>query len=58
MTDLIRLAWAMAPAALAALLDLLRAAHRGESSDDIHRRAEKLAHALAFEAALKAARRG
>jgi hypothetical protein len=48
----------MAPAALGALLDLLRAANRGESSDEIHRRAEKLAHVLAFEAALKAARRG
>jgi hypothetical protein len=48
----------MAPAALGALLDLLRAAHRGDSSDEVRRRAEKLGHLLAFEAALKAARRG
>jgi hypothetical protein len=57
-TELIRLAWSVAPAALSALLELLRAANRGESGDEVRRRAEKLGHLLAFEAAMKAARRG
>ena len=57
MTELMRLAWRLAPAALDALLSLLRGAAKGESKEDLAERAERLAHVLFFEEALRAARK-
>jgi hypothetical protein len=55
---LLRLAAQLAPAVLDALVGLARLAAAGASATDIRRQAEKLAHVVAFEAALRAARRG
>lgn len=57
MTELLRLAWKLAPAALEALLSLLRGAAKGESETELRERAVRLAHVLAFETALSAARK-
>jgi hypothetical protein len=48
----------LGPGALEILVDLVRAAATGETPAQLARRAEKLAHRIAFEEALKAARRG
>jgi hypothetical protein len=48
----------LGPGALEILTGLVRAAVGGESPAQLARRAEKLAHRIAFEKALSEARRG
>lgn len=58
MKELVALAAALGPDAINALVDLVKLAVRGASADTVAREAEKLAHCIAYEKALKAARRG
>jgi hypothetical protein len=53
-----KLARLLGPGALELLVDLTKAALEGASPSVIARRAEKLAHRVAFERALREARRG
>ncbi len=48
----------LGPGALEILVDLVRGALAGETPAQVARRAEKLAHRIAFEKALSEARRG
>jgi hypothetical protein len=48
----------LGPGALELLVDLVRGAVTGEAPAQVARRAEKLAHRIAFEKALSKARRG
>jgi hypothetical protein len=57
MRELVLLAAALGPEAIAALVDLVKLAVHGASKETVAREAEKLAHVIAFEKALREARR-
>jgi hypothetical protein len=56
MAELWALLWRAAPAIVAAVKDLLKAAKAGESEAQILQRAEHAAHVISFEIALRKAR--
>lgn len=58
MNELVALVAALGPDAINALVDLVKLAIHGASKETVAREAEKLAHCIAYEKALKAARRG
>ncbi len=58
MKELVQLAAALGPEAIAALVDLVKLAVHGASKETVAREAEKLAHCIAYEKALREARRG
>ena len=58
MKTLVAIVKALGPEALEALIDLAKAAVNGSSAETLARQAEKLAHCVAFEKALKQARKG
>lgn len=58
MKTLVAIVKALGPEALEALVDLAKMAVSGSSAAELARQAEKLAHCVAYEKALKAARNG
>lgn len=56
MKTLVAIAKALGPEALAALVELARQAVSGSSAETLARSAEKLAHCVGFEKAMRAAR--
>lgn len=58
MKALVAIAKALGPSGLAALIELARQAVSGSSPETLARSAEKLAHCVTFEKALREARRG
>lgn len=58
MKALVAIVKLLGPKGLEALIELASAAVNGSSAANLARSAEKLAHVVAFEKSLKAARRG